>query len=176
LQVNEWPLPSEVARPPSRPRRTEAVFKAALELHFPTESGLRALRPPIRPVGGPILRTTASASPTEQYPVQWQRLRRHLLDKVVRQSADETMRLLKTYGKTLPAMIAEMDALHERHAESPAVSVPAAAPPADQTASRLTALLAAANGEQVFIVDSGAKRVAVTRVLPSATRRLPVRS
>jgi hypothetical protein len=67
LQLEDWPLPSEAAPPPSRPRPRQAVFREALELHFPAGFGRRVLRPPVRPIGGPILKAAASASPPAQY-------------------------------------------------------------------------------------------------------------
>jgi hypothetical protein len=101
------------------------TFKSALEFRFPP-AFKRELRPPSRPVGAPILKVPASAPPPAAYPAQWQRLRSHLLKNLVRQSAKEKERHLQQYGKTLPAMIADMDDLHEKYARSQAVSVPPA--------------------------------------------------
>jgi hypothetical protein len=80
------------------------------------------------------------------------------------------MRHLQKYGKTVTAMVSEMDALHERLVVSPAVSVPAAAPQAGLAASRLTALMATADGADVGIIDSGANADACFKGAPLGNR------
>ena len=150
------------------------TFKSALELHFqPTFK--RELRPPSRPVGSSILKVPASATPPAAYPAQWRRLRSHLLTTLVRQSAKEKERHLQQYGKTLPAMIEEMDALHEQYARSKAVSVPAAARPPPLTAQRLQALMVDAEQKLLAVVDSGANASMCFEGAPSATGLRPAR-
>ena len=60
--------------------------------------------------------------------IEWQRIRDFLLANVSKQNTDDKMDTLATYGKTVPAMIYEMERVYEQLTAAVVDSAPDAAP------------------------------------------------
>jgi hypothetical protein len=87
--------------------------------------------------------------------IEWQRVREFLLSTVSKQTTDDKMDTLATYGKTVPAMVYEMQRLYERLTTPVVDPSPDAAPRHGLSIQQLEAYAAKA-GVSKRIIDTGA--------------------
>ena len=150
-----------VIQPPQSPasgdnRRAGVTFRhgQALEFYFPT-AFQRELRPPSRPAGAPILKQVPPLQRPVDTAIEWQRIRDFLLANVSKQNTDDKMDTLATYGKTVPAMIYEMERVYEQLTAAVVDPAPDAAPRHGLSIQQLEAYAAKA-GVSKWIIDTGA--------------------
>ena len=102
---------------------------------------------------------------------QWDRLRRSILADASRQTASSKTRTLRKHGKTIQAMVFEMDMLYEKLAVA-ASAGPEPAPQRGYTQEQLKAFMAdGMAGVKKIVIDTGAQAHLVPESAPLADTR-----
>ena len=113
-----------------------------------------------------ILKPT-TAPPTVNRAEQWARLRKAVLSDAAKHSAAAKNRTLRKHGKTIPAMVDDMDRLYEKLASAAATEAPV--PRRAVTQKQLEAFMAdGMPGVWRIVIDTGAEANIVPENAPLA--------
>ena len=170
-------LAAQPAADASSTVRSNVSFKEALTKDMPLRSGngnlARRFASPIE--HAPKILKPTTAPPTVNRAEQWARLRKAVLSDAAKHSAAAKNRTLRKHGKTIPAMVDEMDRLYEKLASAAVTEAPV--PRRGITQKQLEAFMAdGMPGVWRIVIDTGAEANIVPENAPLTTCRLPTRS
>jgi hypothetical protein len=149
--------------------RANVSFKEALTKDMPAKSGngnlARRFASPIQRAP-PVLKRTTAPPPVNRAE-QWARLRTAVLSDAAKHSAAAKNRTVRKHGKTIPAMVDEIDRLYEKLASAAATETPA--PRRGITQKQLEAFMAdGMPGVWRIVIDTGAEANIVPEDAPLA--------